>query len=514
MLFRSDLGTVASTLKGAQTVLMAPQPKSVAFVFGVFREIAATTGKGSQQTKRRLITKVLRCCRSAAETKFVVRGFLGNMRIGANWRSIFLALGKAMVIHRCDARDLVPTDDELNDAANRVCANYCRCPSVSRCCAAELAGGDERATLGLTLHLPFKPMLAKPAGKGVSDAVETIGKQFTSEDVLVEHKYDGMRALIHIHVPSRKLTVFSRNAENRTDTFGDDLLVPLLRALSGVEDAIFDAEVVALAADGSIDSFQKLSAKASNNCSVGVKIFDLLHVNGESLLDTPLAQRRERLTEVVKPNNNKVIGFAASTVVSVAELTAESLREMLVAALASKSEGLMLKDLSRRYECMQRTSSWLKLKKDYCEDDASLADSIDVRVIGAWWGNGRKAGWYSPFLVAVYDDDTETWQSLCRVMSGFSDVFYKSATERLGKKVVEDKPFEYETGETPPVWFDTDEVWEIRGADLQLSPVHRVGMGIVDEARGLGLRFPRFVGVRDDKTLDDVTRAEDVAALF
>jgi DNA ligase-1 len=114
----------------------------------------------------------------------------------------------------------------------------------------------------------------------------------------------------------------------------------------------------------------------------------------------------------------------------------------------------------------------------------------------------------------VFDDETETWQSLCRVLSGFSNEFYIEATKRLKEKVVDAKPYEYDTGEHPALWFDTDEVWEIRGADLQLSPVHRAGAGTVDASRGLGLRFPRFVSIRTDKDLEDATTAGDVVALY
>ena len=507
-----DLGTVASTLKSRQTVLAAATPRSVSAMFKLFVDVANTTGKGSLTGKKRLLFKILSGCTSSAEVRYSIRALLQNMRIGANWKSVFQAFGKAHLVHRCGGRDVGATEEELIAAANRVVANYCKCPSVSRCCEAELSGdGDE--VLVPTLGVPFKPMLAKPAGKGVAAAIELIRKQFAS-DTLVEHKYDGMRALIHVDVVTSTFKVFSRNAEDRTSTFAGELRDPLLASLAdATTDAIFDAEVLAIAADGSIESFQKLSAKATNNTAVGIRIFDVLHVNGISLLDVPLRTRRARLAETVKPTDH-VIGFAKATEVPVDELSCERLRELLVAALADKAEGLMIKDTGGGYSCMERSTSWLKLKKDYCEDDDTLADSIDVRVLGAWYGNGRKAGWYSPFLVAVYDEETETYQSLCRVMSGFSDAFYRDATARLGSKVVDTKPFDYDTKETPSVWFDTDEVWEIRGADLQLSPVHRAAAGIVHETKGLGLRFPRFVAIRDDKDLNDVTRSDDIAALF
>lgn len=116
--------------------------------------------------------------------------------------------------------------------------------------------------------------------------------------------------------------------------------------------------------------------------------------------------------------------------------------------------------------------------------------------IGAWYGNGRKAGWYSPFLLACWDPEAEEFQSVCRVMSGFSDAFYTASKERFSSKhlLSGPKPY-YNTGESPDVWFEAVEVWEIRGADITLSPVHKSAVGKLHGSRGCSLRFPRFIQV-------------------
>ncbi len=99
--------------------------------------------------------------------------------------------------------------------------------------------------------------------------------------------------------------------------------------------------------------------------------------------------------------------------------------------------------------------------------------------------------WFSPFLLAVYDRHTETFQSLCRCMSGFTDAFYVAAKERLSATIIPGpKPY-FSTNESPSVWFEPTEVWEVRGADLSISPVHKAGVGLVHPDRGMGLRFPR-----------------------
>ena len=212
-----------------------------------------------------------------------------------------------------------------------------------------------------------------------------------------------------------------------------------------------------------------------------------------------------------------------------------------------------------------------------------MGDSLDLVPIGGWRGQGRKGKWISPWLVATYDPRDGTLGSVCRVMSGFSDAFYKENTVRYmgaefgfgsgaedgggggeeeaeGGEDGEDGGGELsdvdcdgdgdgdgdgdcdddgggddgegdgtaaggalrlacaaegvETGERPPFWFRPCEVWEIRGADVTVSPVHRAALGLVHPERGLSLRFPRFIRKRPDKRLADATTPEQLAAIY
>ena len=157
----------------------------------------------------------------------------------------------------------------------------------------------------------------------------------------------------------------------------------------------------------------------------------------------------------------------------------------------------------------------MKLKRDYV---ATKRDTLDLVPIGAWYGNGRKAGWFSPWLMACYDPETECYQSVCRVMSGLTDEFYKRKTEEYSHThLLDGKPMYYETNESCSVWFNASEVWEICGADLTLSQVHKAATGMVngtEEDRGISLRFPRFLRERLDKSTDDATCSEQIRSLF
>ncbi|GAA0163653.1 DNA ligase [Lithospermum erythrorhizon] len=196
------------------------------------------------------------------------------------------------------------------------------------------------------------------------------------------------------------------------------------------------------------------------------------------------------------------------------EATLAKINSFLEEALHSSCEGIMVKslDVDAGYAPSKRSDAWLKVKRDYVD---GLRDSLDLVPIGAWYGNGRKAGWYSPFLMACYNPDTEEYQSVCRVMSGFSDSFYIEMKEFIsGDKILAKKPPYYRTAEVPDKWFSPELVWEIRGADLTVSPVHHGAYGLVHLSRGISVRFPRFIRSLSDRKPDECSTATDIADMF
>ncbi|GAA5957564.1 hypothetical protein JCM21900_001639 [Sporobolomyces salmonicolor] len=172
--------------------------------------------------------------------------------------------------------------------------------------------------------------------------------------------------------------------------------------------------------------------------------------------------------------------------------------------------------LPATYEPDKRAMSWLKVKKDYMED---LGDSLDLVPIGAWHGNGRKAQWWSPFLLACYDEETGAYTAVTKCLSGFTDSFYKQMREKYSDDP--ENPLTSKTcwpeveagGLTPDIWFKPSEVWEIRGADFTLSPVYPAARSLLGE-RGVSVRFPRYIRTRDDKSIENATTAEQLASLF
>ena len=172
--------------------------------------------------------------------------------------------------------------------------------------------------------------------------------------------------------------------------------------------------------------------------------------------------------------------------------------------------------LTPTYKVGKRSDEWRKLKVDYI-DGLGVCDALDLVPIGGWRGSGRKSKWYSPILVAVYNPIDHKYESLCRVMSGFTDEQYIRIKEKM--VVLDRQPDNVVTHEQPTFWFQPQEVWEIRGADISESPVHCAAIGLqrgegCDETKGLSLRFPRFKSVRGDKGVEQATTGVELVEMF
>ncbi|KAJ9661917.1 hypothetical protein H2198_001669 [Neophaeococcomyces mojaviensis] len=420
----------------------------------------------------------------------------------------------------------------------------------------------------LTLHIPLRPML----GSITRDLGEMLTK-LQGRDFSCEYKYDGQRAQVHCDEKG-KVSIFSRHLEVMTDKYPDLVaLVPDIRG-DGVSSFILEGEVVAVdQATGELKTFQTLTNRARKDVDIGaiqvsvcLFAFDLMYLNGEPLLDRPFRERRGLLRSMFI---EKQYRFTWVKSIDATSQDAETVQEFLKSAIDIKCEGIMVKvldnlpnpDLIREdtdgvatikrepslpttpskkgrkktqeekeqekqsgarrkallstYEPDKRLDSWLKVKKDY---DSASFDTIDLVPVAAWHGQGRKAAWWSPILLACRNPETGSLEVVTKCISGFSDKFYKENKEKYsedGENTTKTKPsyIEYSGGH-PAVWFEPQEVWEMAFADITLSPVYTAAIGLVNEDRGLSMRFPRFLKVREDKSIEEVSTNEFLANLY
>eukprot|EP01084_Bolivina_argentea_P094980 170766_1 len=152
-------------------------------------------------------------------------------------------------------------------------------------------------------------------------------------------------------------------------------------------------------------------------------------------------------------------------------------------------------DIDATYEPSKRSHNWLKCKKDYLD---GIGDTLDLVVMGAFHGTGKRTGYYGSYLVGCYNDDSDSYQSCCKVATGFKDDDLKRLDKELKEYLISIKPIEYETNFECQVWFQPKCVWEIKCADFTISPIHLAAVGLAHESKGIALRFPRYLHSRPD----------------
>ena len=367
----------------------------------------------------------------------------------------------------------------------------------------------------IALHIPLKPML----GLITRDLDEMLNK-LAGREFSCEYKYDGQRAQIHCDAGG-KVSIFSRHLERMTDKYPD--LVALIPEVRGpeVRDFMLEGEVVAISSrDGSIQPFQTLAGRGRTNVAladVTVNVclfaFDLMYLNGTPLLNAPFRHRRSLLRTHFHPIPNR---FAFVPSLETNSSHGPEIRAFFTAALAAHCEGIMTKlldpppadsttrnPLPATYTPDLRTLAWLKVKSDY----TSIGRTLDLIPIGAWHGNGRKAAFWSPLLLAARDPESGSLIPVCKIISGISDSLYKDLNARFAERMLAEQPgwVECPAGVRPTVWIEPGEVWEVAFADVTVSPVYLGGAEGLGGERGLSLRFPRLVRERADKGVEEAS---------
>ncbi|OAP13598.1 LIG1 [Arabidopsis thaliana] len=508
-----DLGLVAKGSRSTQTMMFKPEPLTVVKVFDTFRQIAKESGKDSNEKKKNRM-KALLVATTDCEPLYLTRLLQAKLRLGFSGQTVLAALGQAAVYNEEHSKPPPNTKSPLEEAAKIVKQVFTVLPVYDIIVPALLSGGvwNLPKTCNFTLGVPIGPMLAKPT-KGVAEILN----KFQDIVFTCEYKYDGERAQIHF-MEDGTFEIYSRNAERNTGKYPDVALALSRLKKPSVKSFILDCEVVAFDREKKkILPFQILSTRARKNVNVndikvGVCIFafDMLYLNGQQLIQENLKIRREKLYESFEEDPGY---FQFATAVTSNDI--DEIQKFLDASVDVGCEGLIIKtlDSDATYEPAKRSNNWLKLKKDYMD---SIGDSVDLVPIAAFHGRGKRTGVYGAFLLACYDVDKEEFQSICKIGTGFSDAMLDERSSSLRSQVIATPKQYYRVGDSlnPDVWFEPTEVWEVKAADLTISPVHRAATGIVDPDKGISLRFPRLLRVREDKKPEEATSSEQIADLY
>ncbi|KAF6788178.1 DNA ligase [Colletotrichum sojae] len=548
-----DLGLVAVKSRSTQPTMFKPKALTIRGVHKGLMGIATVSGNGAQGRKVDSIKKLLSAADAnstgkvdiskdkggPSEAKYLIRFLEGKLRLGLAERTVLVSLAHAVVYHEADAKGQVPKPTDVEEGEAILKTVYSELPSYDVIIPAVVEHGimNLREHCKLKPGVPLKPMLAKPT-KAITEVLD----RFENQTFTCEYKYDGERAQIHYVAKAANeelsqslpgatqaaadgvASIFSRNSEDLSKKYPDILAKLHTWVKKDTKSFVLDCETVAWdVEEKKVLPFQQLMTRKKKDVKiedVKVKVcvfaFDLLYLNGEAIVEKSLRERRELLQQAFNPVEGE---FAYATHMNGQEL--EQIQVFLDESVKASCEGLMVKMLDGSesgYEPSKRSRNWLKIKKDYL---SGIGDSLDLVVLGAYYGKGKRTSVYGAFLLACYDPSSESYETVCNIGTGFSEAVLEELHKQLSDIVIDrPKPFyAHSSGgqHQPDVWFEPRYVWEVKTADLTLSPRYKAGCKEgVDPGgeKGISLRFPRFIKVRDDKKPDEATSSRQVAEMY
>ena len=487
-----DLGHAASIIleQKTQTTFLV-QDITVERVYETLFKIAKLEGARSQDMKIKYISSLLNDA-TPTEARFILKLLLGTLRLGIAENTVM------------DALAIAYTGDKQNrgtlEHAYNVSSDLGR---VAQTIAAD--GIDKVAEFQISLFSPVRPMLADRT-KSESEAAKKMGPKFAAE-----YKLDGER--VQIHIGSGRVVLYSRSLEDITSYYPD--IVEKIPGIVDAKKAILEAEAVAVNQDtGEFLPFQELMhrrrkykiEKTVLEYPITVNCFDVLLCNDTRCIELEYSKRREMLEQIIKQDE------FAKCIPMVLVSNEGEIGEFLENSINSGCEGLMLKMLDKPYNAGSRGSHWLKLKREYRNE---LGDSLDLVVIGAFFGKGRRTGRYGTLLLASYNDDSDTFTSICKVGTGFTDEDLDRLYQILSDKVTIKKDPRIDSTMEAEVWFEPELVIEVVASEITQSPIHRAAQDSIRKGYGLALRFPKFTGkVRVEKSAHDASTSQEVIALY
>jgi len=487
-----DLGKVA------EEVLADRSRSEVQLTVSVVHErllvIANESGAQSQQRKLDGLVDLLADL-DAVSAKFVVRIVLGRLRLGFSDMTMIDALSWAMTGGKSERDQIELAFQKRADIGQLAQAYLSQSDSKERL--------EQLQNYTVELGIPIVPALCQRLNSA-AEMIEKMG------EVIAEPKYDGLRVQIHVNKDASgevsQVRTFTRNLEETSHMFPE--LQTALKDLD-CQSCILDAEAIGYdPKTGDLISFQQTMqrkrkhdvAEKAKEIPVRFFVFDLLYLDGQELLQTPLAERKKLLHSLFK--DTEVLYHSPELKTT----DAVELREYHEKNLAEGLEGVVVKQLSAAYQSGRKGWSWVKMKEAEGRT-GKLLDTLDVVIMGYYYGRGKRTEFgIGAFLVGIVDAEGTTVLTIAKIGTGLSDETLKVVKTRCTEVTVSEKPASYEVGKlvTPDVWCEPSIVVEVAADELTVSPLH---------SAGFALRFPRFIQFRDDKKWQQATGSDELRQL-
>ncbi|MFW9826838.1 MAG: ATP-dependent DNA ligase [Candidatus Thorarchaeota archaeon] len=456
---------------------------TVSELYSELKKIALSEGAGSHDSKLGILRGLMRKC-SPIETKYLLRIITSTLRVGVQSPTIIEGLAQAFTSQK-----------ENKYFIERAYTLYPDLGEISKLLAEK--GLEEVKKIDITYGTPILSMLA--SREVFSEFISRLGSPFVAE-----YKLDGER--LQIHKNENDILLFSRRLLDISEQYPD--VCQVIRENVKIEKVIFEGEVVAM--DHVYEKmlpFQVLSQRRRKydiedivkEIPVCLFVFDLLKLGNESYIDKPLPIRRKKLEEIIEEKDE--IRLVQSKLIN----STDELLNFFKKAREEGTEGIMAKSINEDsiYQAGNRGYKWLKLKS---LEGGKLKDTIDVVLVGAFYGKGRRTGVFGTYIGAVYDTENDLFIAFTRFFSGLTDELSESLTKEMQKYILEKKPKDVICEDKPDLWLKPEIVMEITGDEITISDKFAT--------LGYSMRFPVFLRLRPEKGSKDITTIDEIKELY
>ena len=489
-----DVGkTAESFLSKKKQVTFGQRTLTVQRVYETLDKMAKTSGSGAVDSKMALLCGLLSDA-SPKEAKYIMRTVTGNLRLGIADMTVLDALAIAYGGGK-DAREKIERAYNISSDLGRVASMVAE------------KGVEAMKKFEVVIFEPMRPMLAERLSSA-EEILEKLGGK-----CMAEYKYDGER--IQAHKKGEKVALYSRRLEDISGQYPD--AVDLIKDNVKAKQAILEGECVAVDVEtGEMRPFQELMHRrrkygieqAMEEYPVSLFMFEALYIDNKDLTLEPYLVRQKALEKTLKESTR--LCPAKHVIVS----NVKDLEKFFEEAIADGCEGIVCKAIGKDsiYQAGARGWLWIKYKRDY---KSEMKDTVDLVVVGAFHGRGKRAGTYGALLLAAYNKKGDTFETVTKCGTGFTDKDLSSLPEMLQKHMIPRKHSRVHSMLQADVWFEPAVVLEVLGAEITLSPIHTCAMDSIRKGSGLAIRFPRFTGkYRTDKAPEDATTSDEVVKMY